>query len=111
VAGPLFFGAAHKAMGALTTVNSGVRVVVLDLTRAPALDATGLANLDSALQHLHATGVSVILGGLGEQPYRALLKAGWRNRPGEVALRRSPGKALELARKWLGDGDLPADPV
>ena len=49
IAGPLFFGAAQKAMSALQTVGAGVRTVILDLRSVPALDATGLVNLDSSV--------------------------------------------------------------
>ena len=36
--GPLFFGAAQKAMAALQSVDKAVRVVILDLRSVPAID-------------------------------------------------------------------------
>jgi SulP family sulfate permease len=97
VAGPLFFGAAAKAMGALRTVSPGVRAVVLDLRAVPVIDATGLVNLGSAVERLRREGVFVALGGVGPQPMRALVRAGWRNQPGEVVIRRDLGRALTAA--------------
>lgn len=94
VAGPLFFGAAAKAMGALRTVAPGVTKVLLDLRGVPAIDATGLVNLSSAVDRLRRAGVTVVLGGIQPQPMRALLRAGWRNRPGEVLLHREYERAL-----------------
>ncbi len=102
IAGPLFFGAAQKAMGALHTVDPAVRFLVLDLSAVPALDATGLFNLDSAISRLHEGGVLVLLGGLQEQPLRALLKGGWRQRRHQVMLFHSIDAALTTARR-LGE--------
>lgn len=97
IAGPLFFGAAAKAMGALRTVSPGVRAVVLDLTAVPAIDATGLVNLGTASERLRRAGVFVALGGVQEQPMHALVRAGWRDRPGEVAIRKELDHAFGLA--------------
>jgi sulfate permease, SulP family len=101
VAGPLFFGAAHKAAGTLRTVEPGVRAVLFDLRAAPALDATGLVNLESAVERLVESGVFVVLAGLQPQPFRALARAGWRNRSGELLLRRSFERGAEAIRREL----------
>lgn len=53
IAGPLFFGAAQKAMSALQRVPTGIRVVVLDLSSVPAMDATGMVSLESTVARLH----------------------------------------------------------
>ena len=89
ISGPLFFGAAQRAMRALQTVDHGVRAVVLDVRSVSALDATGLVQLGSAVSRLDAAGVAVVLAGVHGQPLRALLKAGWRERDG-----RRPGAEL-----------------
>ena len=101
VAGPLFFGAAHKAAGALQTVDPEVRAVLFDLRDAPALDATGLVNLESAVERLRKAGKFVVLAGLQPQPFRALARAGWRNRAGEILLRRSFARGAEAIRRAL----------
>ncbi|MBK8233617.1 MAG: C4-dicarboxylic acid transporter DauA [Candidatus Eisenbacteria bacterium] len=97
VTGALFFGAAQKAMSALKTVQRGVKVVVLDMRSVPAMDATGLVNLESALERLNGAGILVVIGGLQRQPARLLAKAGWRNRPGKLAVFLSFDKACEQA--------------
>jgi SulP family sulfate permease len=97
VAGPLFFGAAARAMRALESVDQSVRAVVLDLRSVPALDATGLVNLESAVDRLTHHGIFVALAGVERQPLRALIRAGWRGRKG-VVIRRSFAKAIEEAR-------------
>jgi SulP family sulfate permease len=98
VAGPLFFGAAARAMRALETVDHGVRAVVLDLRSVPALDATGLVHLGSAVERLRHHGIFVALAGVERQPLRALIRAGWRGKAG-VVIRRSFERGVEEAKK------------
>jgi SulP family sulfate permease len=68
VAGPLFFGAAQNAMGALQTVGSSSTVVVLALGRVPSIDATGLVALESALTRLRGAKKQVVLTGPLPEP-------------------------------------------
>jgi sulfate permease, SulP family len=109
IAGPLFFGAANKAMTTLRTVaRKGVKVVVLDLRSVPIIDATGLVALDSTVGKLRGAGIVVVLAGLQGQPLRALAKAGWRNVPGSLALGRDFSRSLEVARAYaLGSPEAP----
>jgi SulP family sulfate permease len=77
VGGPLFFGAAHKAMSQLHSLDRRkVRAVVLDLTDVPTVDATGVINLESALDRLASAGIATVLVGLCGQPLEALRRAG-----------------------------------
>ncbi|MEZ4463307.1 MAG: SulP family inorganic anion transporter [bacterium] len=52
IAGPLFFGAAQRAMQQLDVIGDRYWAVVLDLADVPAIDATALANLESAVSRL-----------------------------------------------------------
>ncbi len=76
VAGPLFFGAAGRALGSLDNLADHVKVLILDLEDVPAVDATGIAALEGALRRVHKRGVLVILAGVQAQPARAFAKAG-----------------------------------
>ncbi len=105
VAGPLFFGAAQKAMGALHRAVSGVKVVILDLSAVPAIDATGLVNLESAIDRLHAGGVFTVLAGVQRQPARALARSGLRERRDRVSICRTLESAVSVARR-RSEGDL-----
>jgi SulP family sulfate permease len=109
IAGPLFFGAANKAMTTLRTVaRRGVKVVVLDLRSVPIIDATGLVALDSTVAKLRDAGIVVVLAGVPAQPLRALARAGWRNVPGSLAIGRDFARALEVARAYAaGSADAP----
>jgi SulP family sulfate permease len=101
VAGPLFFGAAQRALSALEAVEKrGVQAVVLDVADVPAIDATGLVNLESLIARLNGHGVKVILGGVQEQPLRAFARAGWRNRKGRLRIFREVDRAIANARAF-----------
>jgi len=102
IAGPLFFGAANKAMTVLQSIGEGARVVVLDLRAVPVLDATGLVALDSTVAKLRARGIGVVLGGIAPQPLRVLARAGWRNQEGSLAIARDFDLGLAAAAGWLG---------
>ncbi len=110
VAGPLFFGAAQKAMSTLRTLRKNVRVVVLDLRAVPVMDATGLVNLESAVERLREAGIFVILGGLQRQPREAMEHAGWEDVPGSLVLCGSNREAIDLARRRLAELEGPAAP-
>ena len=101
VAGPLFFGAAQRAVSTLERANQEAKVVVLDLTEVPVLDATGLINLESAIERLLERGTFVAIGGVQKQPLRLLLQGGFRNRPEKLVLRRSLEHAIADGRRWL----------
>jgi len=102
VAGPLFFGAAQKAMNALQRVPTGVKVVVLDLSSVPAMDATGLVSLESAVARLYQLGMFVVLGGVQGQPLRVLAKSGIRSRRERISVHRTMERALQVAREKSG---------
>ncbi len=73
--GPLFFAAAHDFLLELTDV-SGVRVVILRLSRVTAIDATGaqvLADTISRLEHRHIT---VLLSGVQQHHEQVLRRLG-----------------------------------
>jgi SulP family sulfate permease len=98
IGGPLFFGAAQKAMSSLGVVDGHVRTVLLDVRDVPVMDATGLVNLESAIARLHRAGVMVILGGVQRQPLGVLRRAGWESEEGRLVLCESFDDAIALAR-------------
>lgn len=102
VNGPLFFGAAEKAMGTLRSVDSGIEVMIIDMQDVPAMDMTGIVALKSLLTRLERAGVAVVLSGLSPRIYRKLLKAGLRKKRGALAFSsdwsKARRKALSLCR-------------
>ncbi len=110
VAGPLFFGAAQKAMSALQAVHSSAKCVVLNLQAVPVIDATGLVNLESALARLKKSKTLVILAGVQPAPAEVLARAGIVEEPGRLMIRGSFESAVALARAFVAVQD-PAEPV
>lgn len=76
VDGPLFFGAAEKAMTALHDIHEEARIVVLDLDGVLVVDATGLVNLQSVLARLRRSRVPVVLTALHYRVIPKLEKIG-----------------------------------
>jgi len=97
ISGPLFFGAAQKAMGALGLFDKA-RTVILEMEQVPAMDATGLVALESALAMLKKRGSLVVITGLQPQPRRLLANAGITDKPGSVLLRPDLQTALQELR-------------
>src|SRR3546814_11234074 len=56
IRGPLFFGAAEKALDVLRKFAPGVRVVAVEMSAVPMLDMTALAAFDSILKDYRKTG-------------------------------------------------------
>jgi SulP family sulfate permease len=108
VAGPLFFGAAQKAMSALHRTPTGINVVLLDLSAVPVMDATGLVSLEAAVERLRALGVYVVLSGVQSQPLRVLARSGIKRRKERIAVFRSMDRAVAAARKKSRIGDVEA---
>lgn len=111
IAGPLFFGAAEKAMSQLQVVARGkTRVVVLEMEQVFAMDATGLVAFESALRAIRSAGAAAILSGVQPQPERVLRKAHVDEVPGTLAYRPDLASSLSLA-KALAAGQVPAGPA
>jgi sulfate permease, SulP family len=111
IAGPLFFGAASKAMSQIASVQRGrVRLVLLDMRAVPVMDATGLVSLESAIARLKKAGVKVVLAGVQQQPADLLRRADLVEEPGRLRIRRSFDEAIAIARGHLPSGAHAAAP-
>jgi SulP family sulfate permease len=74
--GPLFFGAAQKAMGTLNAIRSDrYCVLVIHLGRVPAIDATGLVALENAISSVLRAKRRVILAGPLPRPHEIFERA------------------------------------
>ena len=88
-------------MRALQGVTREVKAVVLDLRNVPALDATGMINLESATARLRDQGIYVVLAGVDGQPRRALAKAHWRTKAGQLAIFKDFDRAIASAEAYV----------
>ena len=108
IGGPMFFGAAHKATSQLFSFDrKDVRLVLLDLEDVPAIDATGIVNLESAVERLQSGGVEVWLTGLQRQPREALERSGLLGRR-TIQVHDAFDDALARARAHLAVERRPA---
>ncbi|MBK8481233.1 MAG: C4-dicarboxylic acid transporter DauA [Proteobacteria bacterium] len=101
ISGPLFFGAAQKAMAALEIVAGETKVVVLLMEGVNAMDATGLVALESALGSLRTQRCLAILCGVHGQPLGLLQRAQLEAREG-LLLCPSVPEALAAAAAHVG---------
>ncbi len=107
ISGPLFFGAAQKAMAALQLVEDRTKAVVLLLDEVHAMDATGLVALESALEPLRKNRCLAILSGVREQPMALLKKARLDQREG-VVFSTNAREAVAVAGRHVGGEPAPA---
>ena len=103
--GPLFFGAAQKAMSALHLIGNGVKVVILDMESVPAIDATGLVNLQSTIRRLHSDRILIILGSVQPQPMEILTRAGLEELDSRIGICATLDEAVNLAKFHLALGE------
>jgi SulP family sulfate permease len=101
IAGPLFFGAAQNAMGALGSVSADTRVVVLALERVPSIDATGFVALESAIARLRTQKKWVVLAGPLPEPRVVFERANLPKHHEHVRFAPDLEGGLALARELL----------
>jgi SulP family sulfate permease len=104
IAGPLFFGAAQRAMSRLGAVAGSVSVLIIRLESVPVMDATGLVALESAIAQLSKNGVVAILAGLQPQPQALLEKAHFAQRPWRLLIKPDLASAIVAAEGLIGAG-------
>src|SRR5690606_37866042 len=86
IAGPLFFGAAEKALSALSIVESGVHTLIISFEDVPAIDVTGMVALESMIARLNRQDIKVVLTKLNAQPRRVIERAGFEDSPGKLEI-------------------------
>ena len=110
IAGPLFFGAAEKAMSAMGRIPDDTRAVVFHLGDVPVMDMTGLVALQSAIATLTRRRRMVLIAGIRDQPWALLRKAGLHVAGGHVQIDRSLDDALAFVRARFGERDASRPP-
>jgi SulP family sulfate permease len=86
VDGPLFFGAAHKALSIISAVDPSIKNVVLDVSGVPAMDTTGMVNIRSLAESLKSRGVTLYLYGAPERIKNKLQRFGLGSEPYNVVI-------------------------
>jgi SulP family sulfate permease len=107
VAGPLFFGAAERAMSALRSHDRGVRAVILELSAVPTIDASGLVALEEVIDELNEAGIFVALCGAQRNVLGVLRDAGYLKEHGKRWYYPSAESAVKRLREMPPGGAAP----
>ena len=94
--GPLFFGAAERAVGALRAIDAKVKVIIFRMERVPTADLTGLVAAESVLHEMEAQGIKSIFVGLHGQAREVFERGGITSRPDKVAICETMEEAFKL---------------
>jgi sulfate permease, SulP family len=105
--GPFLFGATDKLAELEREVPTFPKVVILRLRNMTAIDGTGLHALEHFADVLHASGRTLILCGMRDQPARMMERAEFHDHIGDLNLAPTIEAALLRARGvLLEDGGL-----
>jgi len=102
--GPFLFGATDKLHELEGDVPRLPKVVILRLRNMTAIDGTGLHALEHFADVLHASGRTLILCGMRDQPARMMERAEFHQHLGDANLVPTIEAALRRARAALRDG-------
>jgi len=100
VDGPMFFGAAEKAVTSLRLVDPRIRIVILDMHDVPSMDGTAIVALETLIREMHHDGVSLILAGLPARIILKLRRAGLHSVQGRLGYCSGLPAARSLALRW-----------
>lgn len=101
VGGPFFFGAAEEFREAIGRVGAPPKVLVVEMSRVPFIDATGVHALRTVVDRSRQGGARVLLAGLRPGPRATLERAGMAEWLGADALAPDLDAALDVARAHL----------
>ena len=98
--GPLFFGAAEKALSSLHRVDPTIRTVILDMHDVPSMDGTAIVALKSLVAEMKHGHVSLILVGLQPRIIAKLRRADIRKVAGSLTYCGELEQANTVALRW-----------
>jgi SulP family sulfate permease len=98
--GPLFFGAAEKALTVLHRVDPTVRTVIIDMQDVPSIDGTAIVILESLIDQMKHQGIGLILVGLQPRIIVKLRRAGLRKVAGTLTYCQDMEQAGKVALRW-----------
>jgi SulP family sulfate permease len=102
VNGPFFFAAAYKFEEAMSVIEKRPRVRIIRMRNVPAIDSTGLHQLEQVWESSRKQGITFIISGIHAQPLVALERSGLAARIGEENIFGGIDDALDRARALLG---------
>ena len=109
IRGPLFFGAAEKALSVLRKFNPEIRVVIIDMRAVPMLDMTALAALSNVLIDYQKNDIGIIFLGASAKVRHKMRRAGISLANNKFSYVSSPTMAQVRALGWLKPVDTQQD--
>ena len=109
IRGPLFFGAAEKALSVLRKFNPEIRVVIIDLSAVPMLDMTALAALSNVLIDYQNNNIGIIFLGTSAKVRHKMRRAGIRLEHNKLSYVSNYSMAQARALRWLTEDSSPAE--
>jgi len=106
IRGPLFFGAAEKALEALRRFTPNVKVVIVDMRAVPLLDMTAIAALETVLRDYRQNGVALIFSGTRSKVRLQLRRAGIHQHQQQLAYVATLEQARAKANRWLEETEV-----
>jgi SulP family sulfate permease len=110
VNGPLFFGAAQKALDGLTRLHGDIRVVILDMSDVTMIDMTAIVAMESIIDNLRVRGIGLIICSLEPRIILKLRRAGVRKQAGVIEFARDIEEASRLAGQRIAHAPVSAAP-
>ena len=101
IRGPLFFGAAEKALSVLRKFNPEIRVVIIDMRAVPMLDMTALAALSNVLIDYQKNDIGIIFLGASAKVRYKMRRAGIRLAHNKLSYVSNFAMAQARALRWL----------
>lgn len=100
IRGPMFFGAAERALSTLHRLEPGVNTVIVDMREVPSMDMSAIVVFQSMVDHLRKGGVALIVTHAEPRIIAKLRRAGIRRIRGQFTFCRNSEQALRIARDW-----------
>lgn len=99
--GPMFFGAAEKALSSLRVVDPGIKLVIVDMHDVPSIDGTALVALRTLVDEMHRQGIALIFVGLSTRQILKLRRTGIHTEARRLTHCATLERARHVARRWL----------
>ncbi|HSH26358.1 MAG TPA: C4-dicarboxylic acid transporter DauA [Wenzhouxiangella sp.] len=98
--GPMFFGAAERALATLHRLEPEVKMVILDMREVPSMDMSAIVVFQSMLEQLAKRKVGLIVTHAEPRIIVKLRRAGIRRVSRQLTFARDTAHALRVAERW-----------
>ena len=101
LSGPLFFGAAERALNAMRAIGDDVRVIIFRMEQVPSADVSGLVAMEGVLREMERQRIKAIFVGLHGQALSVFERGGLKDKAGEVAFCATMVEAFKVMNAKL----------